>query len=160
MLVPARHAQGPIRRARRSRASRLRAVRALALHLLRLPVSGRRAVPVRDALAWIENVGILGENGITLHLGVDGIAAPMVLLNGHRDVRGHADLLEDRLPEQGLLHPVHDPDGGVFGMFVSLDLFFLFFFYELAVLPMYLLIAVWGSSSVFPTSSGRRSTAR
>ena len=40
---------------------------------------------------------------------------------------------------------------GVYGVFVSLDLFFLFFFYELAVLPMYLLIGVWGSSSDFGT---------
>jgi NADH-quinone oxidoreductase subunit M len=35
---------------------------------------------------------------------------------------------------------------GVFGVFVSLDLFILFLFYEIAVLPMYLLIAIWGSS--------------
>ncbi len=40
---------------------------------------------------------------------------------------------------------------GVFGTFSSLDLFFFFFFYEIAVLPMYLLIAVWGSSTQFPT---------
>ena len=40
---------------------------------------------------------------------------------------------------------------GVFGTFASLDLFFFFFLYEVAVLPMYLLIAVWGSSSAFPT---------
>src|SRR5581483_10298154 len=40
---------------------------------------------------------------------------------------------------------------GVFGTFTSLDLFFFFLFYELAVLPMYLLIAIWGSSSVFRT---------
>jgi NADH-quinone oxidoreductase subunit M len=33
---------------------------------------------------------------------------------------------------------------GVFGMFVALDLFHLFFFYEIAVFPMYLLIAIWG----------------
>ena len=33
---------------------------------------------------------------------------------------------------------------GVFGVFVSLDLFQLFFFYEIAVFPMYLLIALWG----------------
>ena len=39
----------------------------------------------------------------------------------------------------------------MFGVFVSLDLFFLFFFYELAVLPMYPLIGVWGSSSTFKT---------
>ena len=31
---------------------------------------------------WIENVGFLGDNGITLHLGIDGIGAPMVLLTG------------------------------------------------------------------------------
>ncbi len=31
---------------------------------------------------WLEDVGFLGENGITLHLAVDGIAAPMVLLTG------------------------------------------------------------------------------
>jgi NADH-quinone oxidoreductase subunit M len=33
---------------------------------------------------------------------------------------------------------------GVFGVFVSLDLFQLFFFYEIAVFPMFLLIAIWG----------------
>src|SRR4051812_42281497 len=31
---------------------------------------------------WLSNVAFLGNNGITLHLGLDGIAAPMVLLNG------------------------------------------------------------------------------
>ena len=35
---------------------------------------------------------------------------------------------------------------GVYGVFVSLDLFVFFLFYELAVLPMYLLIGIWGSS--------------
>jgi NADH-quinone oxidoreductase subunit M len=36
---------------------------------------------------------------------------------------------------------------GVFGVFASRDLFFLFLFYEIAVLPMYLLIGVWGTST-------------
>jgi NADH-quinone oxidoreductase subunit M len=34
---------------------------------------------------------------------------------------------------------------GVFGFFISLDLFTLFVFYEIAVIPMYLLIGIWGS---------------
>jgi NADH-quinone oxidoreductase subunit M len=34
---------------------------------------------------------------------------------------------------------------GVYGVFISLDLFTLFFFYEVAVLPMYLLIGIWGT---------------
>ena len=39
---------------------------------------------------------------------------------------------------------------GVFGVFVSLDLFVFFLFYEIAVLPMYLLIGIWGSSGEVP----------
>lgn len=35
---------------------------------------------------------------------------------------------------------------GVFGVFYSLDIFAFFFFYEVAVLPMYPLIAIWGST--------------
>jgi len=35
--------------------------------------------------------------------------------------------------------------GGVFGVFVTVDLFFFFLFYEIAVLPMYLLIGIWGT---------------
>jgi NADH-quinone oxidoreductase subunit M len=33
---------------------------------------------------------------------------------------------------------------GVYGVFISIDMFTLFFFYELAIFPMYLLIATWG----------------
>jgi NADH-quinone oxidoreductase subunit M len=39
---------------------------------------------------------------------------------------------------------------GVFGVFVSLDLFVFFLFYEIAVLPMYLLIGIWGSTKRVP----------
>ena len=34
---------------------------------------------------------------------------------------------------------------GVFGFFISIDLFTMFLFYELAVIPMYLLIGIWGT---------------
>jgi NADH-quinone oxidoreductase subunit M len=58
---------------------------------------------------------------------------------------------------------------GVYGVFVSLDLFVLFLFYEIAVLPMYLLIGIWGSSgevrpqgifgwAMAAPASGRRNT--
>ena len=100
---------------------------------------------------WLENVGILGEDGITLHLGVDGIAATMVLLNGVVAFAGTliSWKIEDKNKDFFVLFFILVT--GVFGTFTSLDLFFFFFFYELAVLPMYLLIAVWGASSRFPT---------
>jgi NADH-quinone oxidoreductase subunit M len=50
---------------------------------------------------------------------------------------------------------------GVYGVFVSLDLFVFFLFYELAVLPMYLLIGIWGSSGeVRPAGSSAGRFAR
>jgi len=100
---------------------------------------------------WLENVGFLGENGISLAFGVDGIAAPMILLNGIVCFGGA--LISWKIDH-------HNKDffilfwvlvSGVFGTFAALDLFFFFFWYEVAVLPMYLLIAVWGSSSAFET---------
>ncbi len=96
---------------------------------------------------WIENIAFLGENGVSLHLGVDGIAAPMVLLNG---LVGFAGVLVS-------WKITHRPKDffilfmalftGVYGVYIGQDLFFWFFSYELAVLPMYLLIVVWGSTN-------------
>lgn len=100
---------------------------------------------------WLENVGILGDNGITLYLGIDGIAAVMILLNGIVTFAGTliSWKIENKNKDFFILFFILT--SGVFGTFSSLDLFFFFFFYEIAVLPMYLLIAVWGSSTQFPT---------
>ena len=100
---------------------------------------------------WLENVGFLGANGITLHLGVDGISAPMVLLNWIVAFTGVLISWKIDYRNKDFFVLFFALVAGVFGTFISLDLFFFFFFYELAVLPMFLLIAVWGSSSRFPT---------
>ena len=95
---------------------------------------------------WIENVGFLGEHGIQLKVGVDGIGAVMVLLTGIVILAGTwvSWKFEYRLKDFFIL--LYLLVAGVYGTFVLLDLFIWFFFYELAVLPMYLLIAVWGST--------------
>src|SRR3990170_2888549 len=100
---------------------------------------------------WIENVCFLGEHGITLHLGIDGIGAPMVLLPGVLPFAGPIISWKIDYRNKDFFILFFVLVAGVFGVFASLDLFFWFFFYELAVLPMYLLIGVWGASSVFPT---------
>ncbi len=100
---------------------------------------------------WIENVGILGEHGISLHLGIDGIAATMVLLNGVVAFAGSMISWKIDYKNKDFFILFFVLVTGVFGTFTSLDLFFFFFFYETAVLPMYLLIAIWGASSRFPT---------
>ena len=97
------------------------------------------------AWPWFENVGFLGENGVQLKVGIDGIAAPMVLLTGIVILTGTwvSWKMEHRSKDFFILLFVLV--AGVYGTFVALDLFFWFLLYETAVLPMYLLIAVWGS---------------
>ena len=85
--------------------------------------------------------------GVSFYLGVDGIAAVLVFMSGIVYVT--AILMTwsttDRVRDYLVL--LHVLVAGVFGTFVAMDLFFLFFFYEVAVLPMFLLIAFWGSTS-------------
>jgi NADH-quinone oxidoreductase subunit M len=95
---------------------------------------------------WIENAGLLGPSAIQLKVGVDGIAAVMVLLTGIVILAGTwvSWKIDYRLKDFFIL--LYILVAGVFGTFVMIDVFVWFFFYELALLPMYLLIAVWGST--------------
>ncbi|MCL2504388.1 MAG: NADH-quinone oxidoreductase subunit M [Coriobacteriia bacterium] len=97
-------------------------------------------------LQFIESVPWIESLGISYTLGVDGISIPMLALMSivlFTGVLVSWDI--DNRPREFfvlLLLLVT----GVFGVFVAVDAFLLFFFYEMAVLPMYLLIAVWGST--------------
>ena len=95
--------------------------------------------------AWLEQLGI------DFRLGVDGLAVPMVLLTGIVIFAGSIVSWNIDRTNKNFFALLYLLVAGVYGTFVSLDLFFFFFFYELAVVPMYLLIAVWGSSTKFPT---------
>ncbi len=98
------------------------------------------------AWTWMENIGVLGEKGIQLKVGVDGIGASLTLLTGIVVVPATwvSWKIQDRLKDFFIL--LYILVAGVFGVFVLTDLFFWFLFYEVALLPMYLLIAVWGST--------------
>ena len=84
--------------------------------------------------------------GVTFHLAVDGIATPMVLLTGIVMVTAVFMAWNTAPRAKDFFALLMVLVCGVYGVFLSLDLFFLFFFYELAVVPMYLLIGVWGST--------------
>ncbi len=93
---------------------------------------------------FVEKYAWMPRWGIELHMGVDGISTPLVLLTGVVMFTGVLISwgIEDRPRE--FFAFLFILAGGVFGVFVALDLFMLFFFYEIAVFPMYLLIAIWG----------------
>jgi len=102
---------------------------------------------------FIEKYNWLPALGISLHFGVDGMSTPLVLLTGVVMFTGVLISWGDEDPhvKAGIQDRPREffaflfiLASGVFGVFVSLDLFMLFFFYEIAVFPMYLLIAIWG----------------
>ncbi len=81
---------------------------------------------------------------ISYHVGVDGMSAPLLVLTGIVMFTGVLISwgIDDR-PREFFLF-LFILASGVFGVFAALDLFGLIFFYEIAVFPMYLLIAIWG----------------
>lgn len=99
----------------------------------------------RGGIQFEERVDWLPQASISYHLGVDGVSITLVLLTALIIFTGvfASWTIEYRTKEflSLLLFLVT----GVFGVFVSLDLFFFFLFYEVAVLPMYLLIGIWGT---------------
>jgi NADH-quinone oxidoreductase subunit M len=93
------------------------------------------------AVPWVPALGL------QFKLGVDGIGVAMVLLTAITIFCGVcvSFSIRERVKEYylNLIALVT----GVFGVFTALDLFFYYFFYELAVIPMYLLIGAWGSTT-------------
>lgn len=102
--------------------------------------------PGRAGFQFVERLDWMPQLGISYLLGVDGISLPMLVLNGVVIFTGALMSwnIETRVKEYWVLLMLLTT--GVFGVFVALDLFLFFVFYELAVLPMYLLIGVWGST--------------
>ena len=82
---------------------------------------------------------------IHLAVGVDGISVAMLLLSAIIVFAGtFASWKIDPLPKDFFLWLIL-LSTGVFGFFISIDLFTMFMFYEVALIPMYLLIGLWGT---------------
>jgi NADH-quinone oxidoreductase subunit M len=97
-------------------------------------------------LTSIINVPWIAELGIRYHLAADGISLVLVLLTGIAAVAGilFSWNVNNRGREFFALYLALI--GGVYGVFLSVDLFLLFVFYEIAIIPKYFLIVIWGST--------------
>ncbi len=92
-----------------------------------------------------ENYSWFAPLGINYHVGVDGIALAMILLTAFVVLAGVlVSWQEDRKSKEFFLLLLL-LSAGAYGFFISLDLFTLFFFLEVAVIPKFLLIGIWGS---------------
>ena len=92
-----------------------------------------------------EQLPLVPSLGISYQLAVDGMSVLLVLLTAIIIFAGVFASWTVKTRGQEFYALLLLLVTGVFGVFVSLDLFVFFLFYEIAVLPMYLLIGIWGS---------------
>src|SRR5258708_4882387 len=86
---------------------------------------------------WIPSLGI------HYHLAADGISLCLILLTGIVAITGilFSWNIEERTNEFFAFYLLLI--GAVYGVFLSYDLFLLFVFYEIVIIPKYFLIAIW-----------------
>lgn len=108
---------------------------------------------------WVEEIPWLPTLGIQYKLGVDGLSAPLVLLTGLVGLAAVLISFQIDFRHREYFALTLASLTGVFGVFVSLDLFFLILFYELASVPMFFLIGIWGSDKTGKGKPIHRETA-
>lgn len=95
---------------------------------------------------FVESIPWVDYLGISYTVGVDGISLPLVLLTSlviFTGVFASWDM-HNRIKEFFVFLLILT--AGVFGVFISMDLFFFYLFFEVALIPMYVLIGIWGST--------------
>jgi len=97
-------------------------------------------------MQFVENIPWVADLGVSYALGVDGISLPLLLLT---NLIGFSAVyaswkIKDRAREFFALLLILIT--GVMGTFVTTDLFIFFMFYEVVVIPIYLLVIMFGSS--------------
>ncbi len=93
-------------------------------------------------LPWIDSLGI------SFHLAVDGISLLMVALTAFLGVMAVGCSWGEITRRVGFFHlNLLWSLGGVIGVFLAIDMFLFFFFWEMMLVPIYFLIAIWGHDS-------------
>lgn len=106
-----------------------------------------RAAGNTDAMLFTYSIPWFKPLNISYAVGVDGISVVMLLLSSIIFFTGTfaSWQLKPLTKEYFLWFTLLST--GVFGFFICIDMFTMFMFYEVALIPMYLLIGVWGSGN-------------
>src|SRR2546428_7763266 len=101
---------------------------------------GKSGYQFQETASWIPSIGA------TYHLGIDGISFLLVMLTtllGAISILSSWSAIQTRVKECYLLFLLLQT--GMLGVFMSLDFFLFYVFWEVMLVPMYFLIGVWGS---------------
>ena len=105
----------------------------------------QRRAGYTEEMLFIKDLVWFKSLNIHYAVGVDGISVAMIALTSIVVLAGiFASWEVESLTKEFFVSLILLATG-VFGFFISIDLFTMFLFYELAVIPMYLLIGIWGS---------------
>ncbi|MTI79883.1 MAG: NADH-quinone oxidoreductase subunit M [Firmicutes bacterium] len=97
-------------------------------------------------IQFVERINWIKDLGVTYYMGVDGLSLPMLLLTnliGFTAVFASWNI-PNRTKEFFILLLVLI--AGVMGTFITQDLFIFLLFYEVVVIPIYIMVIIWGSS--------------
>ena len=89
-------------------------------------------------ISWVKSLGI------SCHIGVDGINVGLILMGAIVAFAAACVSWEIKEREKEFYILLLIMAGGILGAFASLDLFFFYFFHELALVPTFIMIGVWG----------------
>src|SRR4029079_17407987 len=104
-----------------------------------------RAAGNAEQMLFQQNYNWFPSLNIHLHVGVDGISVVMIMLTAFVVLAGVLISWNVQKMTKEFYFLLILLSLGAYGFFVSLDLFIIFFFLEIAVIPKYLLIGIWGS---------------
>ena len=114
---------------------------AIAIYLAATFKTGSADFQFQESHKWISNLGI------SYHLGVDGISLLLVLLTTLLSVvamLGTWNSIKDR--SLAFFISLLVLETGMIGVFVSMDLFLFYVFWEIQLIPMYFIIGLWGGA--------------
>jgi NADH-quinone oxidoreductase subunit M len=104
-----------------------------------------RATGDNSVMLFEEDYTWFAPLNIHYHIGADGISIAMILLTAFVTVAGLLVSWQMEKLSKEFFFLLLLLSMGAYGFFISLDLFTLFFFLEVAVIPKFLLIGIWGS---------------
>jgi len=110
----------------------------LAVKMFAQFVPGQVGYQFEQQIPWVESLGI------SYHVGVDGLNVGLILMGAIVAFAAACCSFEIQTREKEFYILLLVMSGGILGAFASLDLFFFYFLHELALVPTFIMIGVWG----------------
>jgi len=105
-------------------------------------------VPAVPAFQFVESIPWIPDFGISYKVGADGLAVALVILTTTMSwisILASFKPIQTRIKEYMISFLVLEV--GMIGVFIALDLFLFYIFWEIVLVPMYLIIGIWGGSN-------------